>query len=455
MRWLTLLLLLTPSVWAEPTSIKANYAQYSENFLSLQGQVQLTHDLGIVSTEKATLHADEQAQLKSIYLQDEVQLNLKNGSQLNALSAVFDCPGGRGLFLGNELIKAFFKDASNSLEIQSIRMGISWNPSTLSTPKVLKNHLTAEQEVEIVYKDQLQAFGDSASYIDNKILLNSNGNGKQCRLVLNAKHHLSCDRIEIYPLQKQVIFKNPSGVLIRDSAKVYFSSKVMEWDDSRQLLILKEDVLIEDSGFGILQTQGQVSVFFKKNDEQQDISHVTCEGEAYLVHLDEKNEEHRLISSKFLTIDHQRKEISLQSKEAQPAIYQDSHGTISAQTVHLYYLADGKKDKPQKLFLDGDVRIVNQFASTQSQYILADHSEYSFIEKELALEGKENRVLLYDKLNSLELSAPALKIKRDVITNKDSVRGVGNVHFIFADDELEKLKKRFQFLEQVFKEPLS
>src|SRR5262249_30835599 len=82
------------------------------------------------------------------------------------------------------------------------------------------------------------------------------------------------------------------------------------------------------------------------------------------------------------------------------------------------------------------------------QYALADRVEY-FPKNQEALfstKGSGRRVLYYDTANDMQVSAPALRIKRDQVTHKDSVKGIGDVRFNFVEheiDQLEQLRKRF------------
>jgi hypothetical protein len=76
------------------------------------------------------------------------------------------------------------------------------------------------------------------------------------------------------------------------------------------------------------------------------------------------------------------------------------------------------------------------------EYALADVVEYSPQTKEVQLSAlNKGRVLFFDKVNNLQISAPALKIKRDAVTQKDSIQGVGDVRFNFVKHELDKMKK--------------
>lgn len=100
---------------------------------------------------------------------------------------------------------------------------------------------------------------------------------------------------------------------------------------------------------------------------------------------------------------------------------------------------------PEKVQMNGNVRMCNQFASKSEagspldQYALADTAIYDTQTKKLKLIAKQGRrVLFYDKANHLKISAPKVEISE----NKE-VKGCGDVRFTFADHEMEKLRSQF------------
>ncbi len=98
--------------------------------------------------------------------------------------------------------------------------------------------------------------------------------------------------------------------------------------------------------------------------------------------------------------------------------------------------------KATKVILSDNVQLINQ---EKEQYALADFVTYYPQTQQMLLEGKGNRVLFYDKLRNMQLSAPSVRAKRDPKTQRDSVQGVGDVNFVFGQEELMKLKERFKW----------
>jgi lipopolysaccharide export system protein LptA len=110
--------------------------------------------------------------------------------------------------------------------------------------------------------------------------------------------------------------------------------------------------------------------------------------------------------------------------------YQEVNGTLEATRVTLY----------------DNVRLVNlgSVEKPTSQYALADEVTYFPPEQRMVLEGRQNRVLFYDTLRDVQLSARSVCAQKDRVTQKESVQGIGDVRFVFGPDELEKIKTRFK-----------
>ncbi|MGK5594114.1 MAG: hypothetical protein ACSNEK_01990 [Parachlamydiaceae bacterium] len=440
------LFLFFSNLEADVVSIKALDADYSEQTLTLKGSVELNHAFGKVLSEMAIFNTNDRAELTKISLQEDVKLILKNQSRLEADQAEIDCQAGKGAFIARNDVKVHFCDPLKYLNIYSFNMRVLWNPTKkkLST-REFDGLLVAEDQVEIHYGQQLSAFGDFASYSEKEIVLTHLNDQELCKITLNGKDKIFSDRVTLLPAQRMIFFSNPSGEIIREEETICFSAKSMHWNDLEQLLVLNEQVKIEGNELGVIEAQGPVTLYLKEQDGARELAKIVCQNDVELAMKDKNKDKHHLLASESLIIDKEAETIEVYSKPNQPAYFKDKHGSIIANHMRLCYSSEDKT--PLRLIVDGEVRIVNKFSLNEDnilQYILADLAEYEFRDRELTLSGGDTRVLLYDKLNNLELSAPILKIKRDRITDKDSVSGIGDVRFVFIDQELEKIKNRFQ-----------
>lgn len=122
--------------------------------------------------------------------------------------------------------------------------------------------------------------------------------------------------------------------------------------------------------------------------------------------------------------------------------YIDKRGEIRADRATMDFRDHEGEIQPTRVTLLGNVQLIY---SEENQYALAEQVTYFPDQQLMVLEGKENRVLFFDKARNMQLSAYEVRAVRDAETKKDSIQGVGDVRFLFAQEELTKLKERFRW----------
>ena len=154
-----------------------------------------------------------------------------------------------------------------------------------------------------------------------------------------------------------------------------------------------------------------------------------------------------------MTINHYNRETLLESQmdgNTKQVFYTDNMGNMQANTMKIYYDIVKGKIQIGKISIDGNIRILNKAPFSKDnkklteQYIIADHAEYFPSTETLLLTGEnQQRVLFYDKLNDVQLSANRLEMQRNKKLDMPSIRSIGNVCIKFNKDEFEKIKKNF------------
>lgn len=128
-------------------------------------------------------------------------------------------------------------------------------------------------------------------------------------------------------------------------------------------------------------------------------------------------------------------------------IYKTEGKEVFADQARIDYEEREGSIKPTKITLTEHVRLVNHGSKEEpsDQYALADCLIYFPDAGFMVLESKTNRVLFYDKERGMQLSARTVHAKRDPLTLKESIQGLGDVRFVFGPEELRKLTDRFQW----------
>lgn len=123
-------------------------------------------------------------------------------------------------------------------------------------------------------------------------------------------------------------------------------------------------------------------------------------------------------------------------------VYTDTFGEIHASKAKIDYKEVQGTLEATKVTLYENVRLVNlgSVEKPASQYALADEVCYYPQEQLTILEGKNSRVLFYDQLRDMQLSARSVRAQKDPVTKNETVQGIGDVRFVFGPEELEKIK---------------
>lgn len=123
----------------------------------------------------------------------------------------------------------------------------------------------------------------------------------------------------------------------------------------------------------------------------------------------------------------------------------EQFGMICSDSVVFEYSAL----EPKRIEIQGNVKMRNQFADIEGgspldQYALSDVVQIDLFSRKITLNANQGkRVLFFDKANHMRVSAPALTITAGTKVGKESIKGIGDVRFTFAEQELDLLRKQF------------
>ena len=434
------------------TEITSRLADFDGQKLTLGGGVRLTHLLGSVHAEEAQV-----SQNKRITLHGDVKVQLSGRGQLRAPFAELNENLQQAFFSGGDEGQVIYTEEQPFLQIKSLELTADLDPHK----KIIKS-LTAEKEVAIFYRDKMRAEGDLAIYMQlpgksgAEILLKAVPPHQTCALVNSHFDRVEAATMLFNPFLKTVSFCDAQGAfnLPERQDKMQFAALNMQWDDLENHLVLENSVKIDAEGFGQLLTEGPLHFYRDGEAKSKKIVRCLCDAPSLLSYRDKVSGASQVLTAPGqLSIDLVQMITRIAPDPKGKKIrYEDQRGTLEADEAELYYTRREGKVTPVKLILRSDVQIVNREAPSPdlqehyAQYVLCERAEYLFDTAELTLSSNDDgRVLLFDQVNHLRLSAPAIAIKRDDALQRESIRGIGDVRLTFVDQELEKLKKRFQF----------
>lgn len=472
-----------------PFMVNSGEAEYNGQEISLVGDVVVQHGLGTISAHRFKISApdnEKKYKFSLLTMCEKVVIEFQNGGQLACERAEVDYEKLQGHFFGSEEIPEVTFSFSESqlkghqkivpLTIKGLQMQIDFIRAgeKNTSSKAELNQIQIDGQVCIHYNHDYLLQADRAFYQHDlletknmkagKLFLSANPD-VLCRVSNLQGDHILAKTIAIDTQNQFFDFNDPHGTLTNrqgnqtgEMQKINFSADHMSWDNQGLKLTLKGHVEVDDRNTLHLKTDHQLILTHRLVNGKKEIQTITCPQETEITYFDAK-ESHKVICHGSLLIDQENAQMWLYSPkdeqgnvlEAKQVFFENVMGEISADQVQIVYEKGQQLMQPKKINLMGNVQLFNRFnghvqeSSSVLQYALADQMEYFPNSQDMLLTGKNgNRVLFFDKINSLQMSAPGLKIHLDKSTHKESVQGIGDVRFTFIEQEFNQLKARFR-----------
>lgn len=474
----------------ESMTIQSGEALYNGQDISLSGQVLVEHPLGQIASKYLILmpsgmspsHRPKFAMLK---IHDDVVINWAEGGCLHCQEALIDSDLLTGMFQGNaeqpnviyEMARCALTSQSEKapVRIQSHKMHVQLEKREREgqAPQTVLRCIQADDKVQVKYAEKYTVLASHANYQqDNNVLsqriisLYPDSSSQTCQLIHENGDTITSDSILI-DLDKQELFLNQSkGTIHVEGEKPYeiqFSADKLIWDENQHLLTLQDHVCIKQPGLGDIYTDQKVQIQQEVVEGKLTVRKLTFPSGTRLNYLDVKRgSTHQMVCHGVLEADPIRCIIQMKSPidshgqvlDDQQVYFEDVMGEMYADQVEFHYQTADQGIIPIQLSMRGHVKVFNRFnghpdeSGSVLQYALADRVDYRPSEQEMLLTSqKGHRVLFFDKINNLKMSAPSLKIRKDKQSQKESIQGLGDVRFTFMESEFEEFKKRFKFTE--------
>jgi lipopolysaccharide export system protein LptA len=469
-----------------PVVVDAQFGYYDGHSIHLQGEVVLEHDLGTVSADEAMLSpalVNDKSHFSLLNLSDSIHVLLEGGGRFYCSQAELDFRTLTGCFTGSEEQRyVTYTDTVNdegaSIILRGERMMVVMNELSLDNDEPVSHQvqqIMADDHVTVDYNHEFMAAGDHLIYqrhaqvtvgndapMPGTIYLRPDLFHGTCQVTNASGDMIKAQEIGIDIPKQEVAFVDPRGAIyfsgIDDKRKrLDFSAAQLKWDNPTNVLTLRKDVVLYQNEMGKL-TSDQVEVCQRPGGGLQELEWIRAKGKTEMTYDDPiQDDSHYLVCHGEVFIDTSQRVTILSSPMKDGTVlpenqvyFRDKRGSVYADKARLDYDTDGKNVSPRKLTLASQVRLINRTVDGQTvtgrplQYALADVLEYLPVQQQMLLYADEDgRVLVYDRLNSVQISAPAVNIRRDGTTGKEAIEGLGDVRFCFAEGEQAMLMEQF------------
>lgn len=474
-----------------PMQVNSGEASYDGKRMVLTGDVIVQHSLGQISARRLSFipQLEKKGKQPSLEISESVEILLKGGGELQCQQAEVDYIKMKGIFLGNaEFPDVVYRNEGEKgtpaqggrapVEVKSGHMTLDLIREACadsSSSQTVVKQIEAVQNVRVGYDEDHLLLADHALYqrlsnsdpssLAGLLTLSVQGIHPFCRLTNANGDSLHAKTIQVNTVERKLWLAEPEGKLLMQQDKeslqtLEFKSDELSWDHQKQVLVLKGNVDISQNENLHVKTGHEISIFQGNLSGKRILRSIRSPEKTDLVYVDAlKGNTHRIYSPGPLLIDHEHQEMTLtgildgsESTEEKNQVYiEDVLGESYADCVRILYHWEGSQLVPKQVIMEGHVRLLNRFdghveeAGSVLHYALADRIEYSPEKQEMILTASEgNRVLFFDQVNNMQMSAPSLTIQQDPASKKDMIKGIGDVRFTFLEKELAQFKQHFK-----------
>ena len=417
------LILLTASIM-DDCQLVSKTAQFDGTNLLFSDSVEIENDLGTVVATKASFEDKE----RSILLEQGVKFIFKKGGELQSDTAKINLTAKTiSLFSKDKII---FKESLNgeNISIKSSRAECAFNSSLKKSSTNDINSITFDGGVEMNYKNNLLE-GERAEYkkgfAEPEVILSS----KERCFFKHNKDEIFALSAKFYPNSEDLFLEEPIGKIHFNAYLFDVAAKEGIYKKRNNEFILQKEVSVKDEFWGSLKTD---KVILSKEEKK-----MVAEGKTFL-NLESRKGKLTFIGT--ATLDDEKRELSITASN-EPLLFQDDKMVILADRAHIFY---NTTREPSKLTLKGNIRFVSKQINGKNSYGIADEVEYNLLTQEILFTGLEDKkVVFWQENDALAISANRVIVKKDPLTKKEEVKGIGDVRFSLDFEEEKIIKDLF------------
>lgn len=465
----------------ESGSLSSASADYDGNRLLLRGNVLLDHGLGKMTADEASLERQETNKdfpFSFIHLQKEVLLTLKNRAELHCGLADLDFTTLKGTLTATDDEKVVYTDmlkgkeamlkmVCNRINLEMSKIGYDGKKSDYDLESI-----EANEGVAIDYAGSFTLHADHATY--NKLSSTSarefqgivtaypKDADSQCRLI-HEGDIIDADLVNLDLTQSALSLEHPKGIIsssfipnLQTGGVIHFQADQLLWMHEQNTLTLKGPIYLQESSLGTVTSENEMQIVQSKKGGKHLLNSLSSQGKTTLEYQDISTKiVHKLTSFGTLFLDREHLHGNIESPvidgkvpQDLQIVYEEDRIAVHADKAALEYSIVGSAFQPVSLALKGNIRLFSRDPRQPRRCGLADRLLYSPSTRTLILAANPSKkVLFWDEQESIRMSANEIHITFDPITQRENVKGVGNVQFTFSSDENSLLKKLFAFYE--------
>lgn len=453
----------------QENQVSSTHASYDGKALVLEGRVEVNHGLGKISADQAFLQKQEEGKdfpFSIISLKKDVQLSLKNQSELMCDSAELDFNSLRGSLLSLESKQVSFKDLfykngektipfellSNAIELQFLKKNAQESEQT----QYEIESLIAKESVLIHYAQDFTLQTDEAAYYSlgsqgpfSHTALHAYSKKENHKCVLSyLGEPMEMELIHIDLDENKLYIKHPKGHLPllffnqEQTEKIFLECTDLLWDHAKATLLLKNNVLLKERNLGCISTENQILLEQDSVQDKHFIKSAHINGPSHLEYVNALSGwKHSIQCFGTLHLDRNKGQITLTSPADanKQLLYADNQLILQSDTACIEY--SEQNSQPVSLTLKGNVTIKSSDREEPLRCGIADRLTYSPDTQTVILSAlPKKKVLFSDAKQGITMSAQEVHLTKNISSGDTEVKGIGNVKFSLSIEEHALLK---------------
>ncbi len=473
MLYLTTLFLLTAPLNVQDCGlVSSENASYDGQDLILSGHVVIDHILGKMQARKALLKRQEKTNFpfNQIELNQEVLILLKEHGRITADRADFDLQKNQGILSSNQEKNVIYQDMIYDKREKLIPFTIEGRNLELKllskeekNREYLIDSIFAEQNVAISYANAFFLTAAKATYNQLDLINQWKGcisaygqdaNNNCC--LTHEQDVVHARQIDINLIDSYLQLFYAKGILQSfllpksEKSSLYFSTDSLNWNDLEKKLLFKGPTQIEEQDLGIIHTQDELTIKNCMINNKMVFQTLDAKGHTIMTYKDLQGHNHRIESHGRLYIDQNKLQAWVESPQDQDGNiqsqlhYETEDLNVFSDSAQLDYININQHLKPTSIVLKEHVRLLSKGPHKPVQLAIADKMSYSLDTRSIILSAHPGKkVLFWDALQELKISAPEVHITTDCLTQEKVIKGIGKVQFAFSKEEQTQFNQYF------------
>ncbi len=417
-------------------SIASKSATYDGSVLILDGEVALEHGFGKMKAEKAVLTHEQEGQAEfpftTIDLAEAVHLSLSTDAQIDCERATLDFSTMKGVLTSPQNVHYIDKIKSTPFELFSPHLDLQMIKNGEKKESYDIEKAYAQKGVHLIY--------DKVYHLNTQTVLFANDHirsGEDSCSWTYQDDRVDAATFDLDLSQNHLHLTNAAGHMSSFlKGEVNFTAGDLYWKHTENHLVLTGAPKVQETSLGTIDSSQEIDLILK----DQKLDKLKTQGPTTLT----SHKGHTLKTEGVIEVDSE-KSLAIIHPHPTQLLYQEEEMTISADQAQIFYREDEKGLHPEKLELQGKIKIFSQEKEGPARRGIADTLTYHPDTRTCILKADPGQKVLFMRdQDQLRISANEVHITYNPATEEQEVRGIGHVVLSLSPEEQNLLNQVFR-----------